>query len=77
MFMIVYYSFCIFQVLQVAAYMKFPVQLLKWTAFPCQRRPRLEPRASMYAKRLLKIIQMQYAMNHLKRIYVLDVTFVL
>ena len=36
---------------QVAVYMNFDVQVFKWMACPCQRRPPLEPRASMYAKR--------------------------
>ena len=47
--MIVYHSLCIFS--QVAVYMNFDVQVFKWTACPCQRRPPLEPRAFMYAKR--------------------------
>ena len=47
--MIVYDSLCTFS--QVAVYMNFDVQVFKWTACPCQRRPPLEPRASMYAKR--------------------------
>ena len=46
--MIVYDSLCIFS--QDAAYMNFAVQVFKWTAFTCQCRPSLEPRA-MYAKR--------------------------
>ena len=46
--MIVYDILCIFS--QVAAYMNFAVQVFEWTACPCQRRPPLEPRASMYAK---------------------------
>ena len=47
--MIVYNSLCIF--LQVAVYMNCDVQVFIWTACPCQHRPPLEPRASMYAKR--------------------------
>ena len=47
--MIVYDRRCIFS--QVAAYMNFAVQVFKWTACPCQCRPPLELRASMYAKR--------------------------
>ena len=46
--MIVYDSLCIF--LQVAVYMNCDVQVFKWTACPCKRRPPLEPRAFMYAK---------------------------
>ena len=46
--MIVYDSLCIFS--QVAAYMNFAVQVFKWTACPCQRRPPF-PRASTYEKR--------------------------
>ena len=45
-----YHGLCIFS--QVAAVdMNFDVQVFKWTACPYQRRPRLEPHASMYAKR--------------------------
>ena len=47
--MIVYDSLCVFS--QVAVYTNFDVQVFKGTACPCQRRPPLEPRASMYAKR--------------------------
>ena len=46
--MIVYDSFYFFS--QVVAYMNFAVQVFKWTACPCLRRPPL-PRAPMYEKR--------------------------